>query len=69
MGWAAAAWQHYQIRKKPKEIVNYANLTDNTHIHTCTHKLFVSFPFTFWLVHYKQKQSTHKTCTSRPITQ
>lgn len=69
MGWAAAAWQHCQIRKKPKEIANYANLTDNTHIHTCTHKLFVSFPFTFWLVHYKQKQSTHKTCTSRPITQ
>lgn len=69
MGWAAAAWQHCQIRKKSKVIANYANLPDNAHIHTYTHKLFVSFPFTFCLVHYKQKQSTHKTCLSRRITQ
>lgn len=69
MGWAAAAWQHCQIRKKPKVIANYANLPDNAHIRTYTHKLFVSFPFTFCLVHYKQKQSTHKTCPSRRITQ
>lgn len=36
MGWAAAAWQHCQIRKKSKVIANYANLPDNAHTHTHT---------------------------------
>lgn len=44
-------------------------ICQTTHTHTHIHNLFVSFPFTFCLVHYKQKQSTHKTCPSRRITQ
>lgn len=44
MGWAAAAWQHCQIRKKSKVIANYANLPDNAHKHTLTH---ASYSFLF----------------------